>query len=106
MSDYITENCTYTKQEVLDFLKIHKFHLEVIPYSIKKIEGKNPNTYTEEIIGYSHKIPQVDDSFFINLKDRTWFQTSKVTDVEITSTGYILTTLNSKYEVKNLLISE
>ena len=105
MSDYITENCTYTKQEILDFLK-ERSNIEVTPYSIKKIESKNPNTYTEEIIGYSHKIPQVDDSFFINLKDRTWFQTSKVTDVEITSIGYILTTLNSKYEVKNLLISE
>ena len=103
MSDYITENCTYTKQEILDFLKERSI-IEVTPYSIKKIESKNPNIYTKEIIGYSNSNPQIGESFSINLKERTWFKTSKVTDVEITQIGYILTTLNSKYEVKNLSI--
>lgn len=73
-------------------------------YTVQKVSG-DMKIHNEVYTGYSATPPEVGFSFKITTRghvDYSWFRTSVVTDVEVTDTGYILTTLNSTYKVESV----
>ena len=100
----LVSHFTQDLNQINSLKQYFKEQIDPVPpkeYTVQKVSG-DMGIHNETYTGYSLYPPEVGNVFRIHMRghlDFKWFRTSIITAIEITDTGYLLTTLNSVYKV-------